>query len=108
MGDSVLLNNGPIPIDPAAARDAPSGGGVAGDPAPAGNTETGASPGGGAGASLPTGPVAPNAVGANAGSGGATTDTVSVSGSGLVFNNTFESSVASNYMANIITAEQDL
>jgi hypothetical protein len=39
---------------------------------------------------------------------GATTNTVSVAGSGLVFHNTFESSVTTAYMNNIITAEQTL
>ena len=49
-----------------------------------------------------------NDPGSSAGSGGATTDAVSVPGSGLVFNNTFASSVTTAFEDNIITAEQDL
>ena len=44
--------------------------------------------------------------GSSAGSGGATTDTVSVAGSGLVFNNTFEPGVT--FESNIVSAEQAL
>jgi hypothetical protein len=43
-----------------------------------------------------------------AGSGGVTTDTVSVPGSGLVFKNTFATGVSTAFQDNIITAEQDL
>jgi hypothetical protein len=39
---------------------------------------------------------------------GATHDIVTHSGSGLTFNNTFDASVSSQFMANIITAENDL
>jgi autotransporter passenger strand-loop-strand repeat protein len=42
------------------------------------------------------------------GSGGATQDTVTVSGSGLKFNNTFESSVTASFKAAIIAAEKEL
>ena len=47
-----------------------------------------------------------NALGSSAGSGGVTTDTVSVASSGLVFDNTFEPSVTAAFKNDIITAEQ--
>jgi hypothetical protein len=49
-----------------------------------------------------------NDLGSSAGSGGVTTDTVSVAGSGLVFDNTFEPSVTAAFKNDIITAEKTL
>jgi Hint domain-containing protein len=58
------------------------------------------------------GPLLPDiALGGGPGSGpgpGATTDITTFSGSGIQFSNTFEASVSAAFMANILTAEQDV